>query len=729
MREFDFAKEKYGVYCGEGGCGFLAETSSMPVRRLCPEKLAFTKEGVVMPPCPELAYNRNGNDFDFVGLAFRVDVPGPGIYALEVELSPLSGEARIGANGTHPEQIAQEGFWDAACLIPRVHTASWADRIWSFQYVCGGDSLEIEVEPASPELTVILRRVRVTPLAQAAPNPHDAAEPQAAPNPRDAAEPQAAPNPRDAAEPQAAPDWIPTLYTLGDSTVKSYIYEENLMSAWGQIFDDFFDTSQVTVLNYAMGGRSLATLYREGRANDLFLNARPGDYLLLQSGHNDEARGALDGPEARYGRGNTEETFLARLENYFIPAAKALKLNLILVTPMTRIHGDKTDEENGVIFCGFAKSSSIDCPGLLRQAAERHGLPLVDLYADGNEYLESIGGDATKAIFLSVEAGETAGKTNSGSYANGHPDDKCDGTHYKEALSKQFARLVASSLLRQSLIPERFLLPAVREAIRTGNDYLMLPEMCPDVQTGRGAYYRNQIEFLVKHRIMDKRADGCFHPFEEITAAEFTGALCRAMKLEGFPGEDELTEAGRVLSPDADFAAMGMIHENERALSAGGNDGQALNAEYSDSLLTREKMALLVYRVYLFCFPVTALPADPERPAYTKPPYMTDYNGSGVAFDDPNFDPNLTGQSAMYYPLVPWEQITDRERITPPCRRAVRECYRLGLIRSENGIARGRMVNGTSFDPLTVVTREKAAKELYFLQTLIHDIREETDKF
>ncbi len=674
MKIFDFTEKRYGIYDPAERCGFMARTSSMPSRKLCPEKLQFTEQGAVMPPCPKLSYEKNANDFDFGGFCFRIDVPGPGAYHLEVELSSLSDAARIAVNGTHPEQIAQEGWWDAAQLIPRIHTASWKDHVWTFAYVCGGRSLEIEVEPASPELTVAVRRINVSAL------------------------------------PQAAPGAVPALYTLGDSTVKSYVYEENIMSAWGQIFDDFFDPEQVTVVNYAMGGRSLSTLYREGRANDLFLNARPGDYLLLQSGHNDEARGALDGPEARYGRGNTEETFRARLESYFIPAARAMKLNLILVTPMTRINGAQTNEENGVVFCGFAKSGSIDCPGLLRQAASRHGLPLVDLYADGCEYLKSIGGDAAKAVFLSVEAGETAGKTNSGSYANGHPDNKCDGTHYKEALSKQFARMVASSLLRQGLIPERFLLPSARKAIRSGDAYLMFPEMCPDVQTGRNAYYRNQIEFMVKHHILEKKEDGCFHPFEPVSAAQFAAALRRAMKLAAFPGENDLTPAGRLLSPDTEFAAMGL--DTDRGLS-----------------LTREVMALFIYRVYLFCFPVTEIPSDPERPAYVKPPYMTDYNGSGIAFDDPNYDPNLTGQSAMYYPLVSWEQLTDREQISPPCRRAARECYRLGLMRSESGIARGRMACGTIFEPKTVVTREKAAKELYFLQTLVHGILEETDRF
>ena len=671
-RTYDFAKQKYGCYREEAGCGFLEYTSSMPRRTLCPDRIRFSERGALMPPCPELAYYKNENDFDYIGLAFRIDVPGPGAYYLEVELSSKPSGARVAVSGMNPSQIAVQGCWDAAQRIPRVYTASFRGNTWSYHYVCARSFMEIEIEPAEPGLAVELRRITVMRLAES-----ETAD-------------------------------IPTIYTLGDSTVKSYIYEENLMSAWGQIFDDLFDPGKVRVLNYAMGGRSLATMYREGRINDLLLAACPGDYLLLQTGHNDESRGETEGPQIRYGRGNTEESFLRRLEEYFIPAAEAMGVRLILVTPMTRIHGDNTGAERGVVFGGFARSGSIDCPGLLRRTAAAWGLPLVDLYEEGNRYLESVGGEAAKAMFMSVEAGETAGKTNSGSYANGHPGNVCDGTHYKEALSKQFARIVATSLFRQHLVPESFFKDPVREAIFTGDDYKMFPEMCRDVQTGRGAYYRNQIEFVVKHGIMEKREDGCFRPMEAVSAADFRKALCRAMKLECFPQAGQLTEAGRFLSPDS----------QEMLLACQGTGD-----------LTREVMALLVYRVYLYCFPVTEFPENPDKVRYAKPPYMTDYNGSGIAFDDPDYDPNLMGESAMYYPLVPWEKLTDRDRISPGCLTAVRECYRLGLIRSEAGIARGRMRNGTVFEPDREVTREKAAKELYFLQTLIHGILEETDQF
>ena len=47
-----------------------------------------------------------------------------------------------------------------------------------------------------------------------------------------------------------------------------------------------------------------------------------------------------------------------------------------------------------------------------------------------------------------VEAGETPGKTNDGSYANGHPSNKVDGTHFKEAMAKQYARMVVTEFAR-----------------------------------------------------------------------------------------------------------------------------------------------------------------------------------------------------------------------------------------------------------------------------------------
>lgn len=669
-KNYVFTGHHYDLYTSETGCGFLKQTSSMPVRTLYPELLIQEAKGIVMPPCPEHAYRLNSNAYDNIGMAFRMDLP-PGAYHIEVTILSAPEQTLISVSGMHAEQIALKSFWDAAMLIPRVHTAGFSGNIWTYDYINTRDHIEIEIEPVCPECEVSVSSIRVTSLPART-------------------------------NPAHSPS---TIFTLGDSTVKSYIYEENLMSGWGQVFDDLFDKSKVSVLNYAMGGRSLSTLYREGRINDLLLNSCPGDVLLLQSGHNDEARGELDGPEARFGRGNTEDTFQRWLEEYFIPAAALMGVRLILVSPMTRINGDSTGPD-GIVYSGFARSNSIDCPRLLKTAAARHGLPFIDLYAESIQYLETVGGEAAKALFLSVEAGETPGKTNSGSYANGHPDNKCDGTHYKEALAKQFARIVAGELLQQALIPEDLFRPAVLEALKTNDIYLMYPEISTDVQTGRNACYRNQIEFLLKHGIMKRQADGCFHPSAPITAKEFKICLAKAMHLPAFPEYDDLNRQGQRMSPDL----------------PGGfpDDGSAL---------TREYMAWMVFRAFLAAFPPLPQPCGPGRVNYRRPPYMTDYNGCGITPDNPDYDPNLTGESAMYYPLVPWEQLTDTHSVSEEFLTAARECYLLGLIRSESGIRRGRMCNGTLFEPRRTVTREKAAKELYFLQALVHDIHDENDRY
>lgn len=676
---FDFTTEQYPLYDKTTGYGFLTHTSVFPSRTLYPQKRITTPTGVVMPSCSEHAYYNNMNDYDYIGMGFRVDLSSRGAYHVEVSVTSNPATTKVTVCGMQADQIILDGFWDAARRIPRIHTASYTGNVWSFDFVCPYDYIEIEIEPTAPELEVGISSITITPLQETPASTETEA--------------------------------LPTIFTIGDSTVKSYIYEENLMSAWGQIFDDFYDKSRVQVLNYAMGGRSLSTLYREGRMNDLLLKAKPGDYILLQSGHNDESSGEVAGPEARFGRGNTEETFIRWLDEYFVPAAKLRGVHLILVSPMTRIHGDKTNADQ-IIICGFAPSNSIDCPRLLKESSVRHQLPFIDLYTLGIEYLYKIGGAATNALYLSVEAGETPGKTNSGSYANGHPDSKCDGTHYKEGLSKQFARIVASELYRQNLHPRDFFLPYVQDALETSDDYMLFPEMSVDVQTGSSAYYRNQIEFLIKHGIMTHDEKKCFYPSQNITIGEFRDCLCRACKLDTFPSYESLTVYGRMLSPDLEAASL-----------------------LDDSMpLTREKMAWLLYRVYLKMFPIKDTAPDTYDlatliPPYVKPAYMTDYNGVNISFDHPDYDPNLTGESAMYYPLVSWESLTDHKDISAPFYQAVKECYRLGLMRSEHGIQRGRMQNGTLFEPQVIVTKEKAAKELYFMQTFTHSIYDETDEY
>jgi hypothetical protein len=108
---------------------------------------------------------------------------------------------------------------------------------------------------------------------------------------------------------------------------------------------------------------------------------------------------------------------------------------------------------------------------------------------------------------------------------------------------------------------------------------------------------------------------------------------------------------------------------------------------------------------------------------------MTDYNGKTVLPGTPGYDPNLDSgaQGAMYYPLVGWQKLTDTAELSAPYAAKVQDAYELGLIRSEAGIARGRMINGRLLEPKALVTRAKAAKALYFMWVLAQPPKAEND--
>jgi lysophospholipase L1-like esterase len=77
---------------------------------------------------------------------------------------------------------------------------------------------------------------------------------------------------------------LPTLFLVGDSTVK--VGTPGQMG-WGDAIGAFFDTSRLNIVNYARGGRSSRTFLTEGLWNRVLSAMKPGDFVLVQFGHND----------------------------------------------------------------------------------------------------------------------------------------------------------------------------------------------------------------------------------------------------------------------------------------------------------------------------------------------------------------------------------------------------------------------------------------------------------
>jgi rhamnogalacturonan acetylesterase len=101
---------------------------------------------------------------------------------------------------------------------------------------------------------------------------------------------------------------LPTFWIIGDSTVRNgHDGGENGQWGWGHPIASFFDTDRINVQNRAMGGTSSRTFQRDLWPAVLQL-IKPGDYLIMQFGHNDS--GKPDDPaRARASlRGNGDDT-------------------------------------------------------------------------------------------------------------------------------------------------------------------------------------------------------------------------------------------------------------------------------------------------------------------------------------------------------------------------------------------------------------------------------------
>lgn len=80
----------------------------------------------------------------------------------------------------------------------------------------------------------------------------------------------------------------PVLFIIGDSTVKNGRGDgSNKQWGWGSLISMYLDTTKINIENHAIGGRSSRTFIEEGRWQRVLDALQPGDYVVIQFGHND----------------------------------------------------------------------------------------------------------------------------------------------------------------------------------------------------------------------------------------------------------------------------------------------------------------------------------------------------------------------------------------------------------------------------------------------------------
>ena len=190
----------------------------------------------------------------------------------------------------------------------------------------------------------------------------------------------------------ARADDAPTLFLLGDSTVADQAREP--YNSWGQMLTRFFKPG-LAVANHAESGESLRSSLGARRLDKVLSLMKPGDYLFIQYGHNDEKeKGEGVGPFT---------TYRASLKR-FVEEARKRGGTPVVITPMHR----RTFVAQGKI-----TDSHGDYDDAVRQVAREENVPLIDLHAMSKPFYEALGPEESKKAFA---PGDATHHNNYGSY-------------------------------------------------------------------------------------------------------------------------------------------------------------------------------------------------------------------------------------------------------------------------------------------------------------------------
>jgi pectinesterase len=224
-----------------------------------------------------------------------------------------------------------------------------------------------------------------------------------------------------------------TIHLAGDSTMAQKLVTRRPETGWGEALQQNFDLDRVRVENHARNGRSTRRFIEEGRWQRLLESVKPGDYVFIQFGHNDAA---VDRPD-RY---TPPDDYRRNLVD-FVGAVRAKQANPVLFTPVMRRRFDAN---------GAFQDAHGEYPGIVREVAAEHRVPLIDMHRTSRRVIEQHGVEGSKALFLHLAAGENPN----------YPDGLEDNTHFSPRGAELMARLAVDGIRQVRLgLAEHLVLP------------------------------------------------------------------------------------------------------------------------------------------------------------------------------------------------------------------------------------------------------------------------------
>ncbi|MEO5960551.1 MAG: rhamnogalacturonan acetylesterase [Opitutaceae bacterium] len=211
---------------------------------------------------------------------------------------------------------------------------------------------------------------------------------------------------------------VPTIFLIGDSTVCDQSKEP--YNSWGQMFTRWFKP-EVAIANHGESGETYRDSIGRRRLDKMLSVMKPGDWMLMQFGHNDQKQIAAN-------TGGPFTTYKAEIKQH-IDAVRALGGTPVIVSPM---------ERRGFDEAGKVRPSLTDYAEASRQAAKELGVAFIDLNAMSKPLYEALGVEQSALAFAA-------------------PGGRVDNTHHNNYGSYQLAKCIVQSIRDQKLPIAKFI--------------------------------------------------------------------------------------------------------------------------------------------------------------------------------------------------------------------------------------------------------------------------------
>ena len=263
-----------------------------------------------------------------------------------------------------------------------------------------------------------------------------------------------------------------TIFIIGDSTAANKdISGGKQERGWGMALQCYFDDN-IVVDNHAVNGRSSLSFINEGRWDKVLEKMKPGDYVIIQFGHNYENLHA----DRHTDPGSTFDYNLAKFvretrEHGGIPVLMncVVRRNYFVNVP----ENDDDEKLRTTTFKDGVKmvegDSLIDTHGLYRVAprdvAQRMNVHFVDANKITHDLEQGLGTEASKRLHMWFKPGEEPSV----------PKGRQDNTHYNVYGAHVVAQLLADALCEEIPVLQKYRVSADITVDKRGRgDYLTL---------------------------------------------------------------------------------------------------------------------------------------------------------------------------------------------------------------------------------------------------------------